>query len=47
MARITDRNNAVVRAAEPDAATVVDIPFPFTADCAATADPAVGSTCEA
>jgi Tol biopolymer transport system component len=45
--RITDRNNAVPPGGGTDAATVVDIPFPVNASCAATADPLVGATCSA
>ena len=37
-------NNAVA-GRRLTAATVVDVPFPVTADCAATADPRIGSTC--
>jgi uncharacterized repeat protein (TIGR01451 family) len=43
--RITDRNNSV-SGPGTQAGTVVDIPFPVTAACAVTPDPAVGSTCE-
>ena len=43
--RITDRNNAVSVGGGTHAATVVDLPFPVTAPCAATADPAIGGTC--
>ena len=43
--RFTDRDNAVAPGGGTDAATMVDIPFPFNLTCAATADPAVGGTC--
>jgi hypothetical protein len=43
--RITDRNNTPAPGGGTDAATMVDIPFPFNLPCAATADPAVGGTC--
>jgi hypothetical protein len=43
--RITDHWNAVAAGGGPDAATVVDIPFPVPASCAATADTAIGSNC--
>jgi uncharacterized repeat protein (TIGR01451 family) len=46
LVRITDRNNGV-SGPGTQAGTVVDIPFPVTAACDVTADPAVGSTCEA
>ena len=45
--RITDRWNAVSPGGGSSAATVVDIPFPVTATCAATADPGTGGTCAA
>ena len=43
--RITDRWNNTTAGGGSTAATVVDIPFPVPASCAATADPAVGGTC--
>jgi uncharacterized repeat protein (TIGR01451 family) len=43
--RVTDRNNAVTPGGGTDAATMIDIPFPFNFACATTPDPAVGSTC--
>jgi uncharacterized repeat protein (TIGR01451 family) len=43
--RFTDRDNGVAPGGGTDAATMVDIPFPFNLTCAATADPAVGGTC--
>jgi len=43
--RISDHWNAVAPGGGPDAATVIDIPFPVGATCAATADPAIGGTC--
>jgi uncharacterized repeat protein (TIGR01451 family) len=43
--RVTDRWNAVIPGGGSDAATVVDFAFPVRATCAATADPAIGSTC--
>ncbi len=43
--RITDRWNAVSAGGGNTAATVVDIPFPVGAGCAATADPGIGATC--
>jgi hypothetical protein len=45
--RITDHWNAVAAGGGPDAATVIDIPFPVGAACAATASTAIGSTCTA
>jgi len=45
--RITDHWNAVAAGGGPDAATVIDIPFPVGATCAATASTAIGSTCSA
>jgi hypothetical protein len=43
--RITDHFNAVAAGGGPDAATVVDIPFPINAPCASTSNMSVGSTC--
>jgi hypothetical protein len=43
--RITDHWNAVAPGGGPDAATVIDIPFPVNAPCTATASTAIGSTC--
>jgi hypothetical protein len=44
--RITDHFNAVAPGGGTDAATVIDIPFPVVATCAATAgNTAIGSTC--
>jgi hypothetical protein len=40
--RVTDHYNGPNR---DQAATVVDLPQPFNLNCAATADPAIGSTC--
>ena len=45
--RITDHFNAVAPGGGTDAATVVDIPFPVPATCAATASTAIGSNCTA
>ena len=45
--RISDHRNAVAPGGGPDAATVIDIPFPVGAACAATADTAIGGTCTA
>jgi hypothetical protein len=45
--RISDHWNAVVAGGGPDAATVVDIPFPVVSGCAATSNTAIGSTCSA
>jgi hypothetical protein len=42
--RITDHWNAVAPGGGPDAATVVDIPFPVNAGCSATG-PGIGATC--
>jgi hypothetical protein len=41
--RITDNNNA--SGPGPSSGTVSDTHFPVTVPCAATSDPAVGSTC--
>ena len=46
MVRITDHWNAPAPGGGPDPATMVDIPFPIVFSCAATADPAIGSTCD-
>jgi len=44
--RISDHWNAVAAGGGPDAATVIDIPFPVnTPACAATSSTAIGSTC--
>jgi hypothetical protein len=43
--RITDHWNAVAPGGGPDAATVIDIPFPVNAPCTATGSTAIGSTC--
>jgi hypothetical protein len=43
--RITDHFNAVAPGGGTDAATVIDIPFPVTSPCAATASTSIGSTC--
>ena len=43
--RISDHWNAVAPGGGPDAATVIDIPFPVITGCAATASTAIGSTC--
>ena len=43
--RITDHWNATLPGGGPDAATVVDIPFPVTTTCTATASTGTGSTC--
>ena len=45
--RITDHFNAVAAGGGTDPATVVDIPFPVGATCAATASTAIGGTCSA
>jgi hypothetical protein len=45
--RISDHWNAIAPGGGPDAATVIDIPFPVGATCAATADTAIGGTCTA
>jgi hypothetical protein len=45
--RISDHWNAVVAGGGPDAATVVDIPFPVVTGCAATASTSIGATCTA
>ncbi|MGH2980236.1 MAG: hypothetical protein ACRDLQ_11470 [Solirubrobacterales bacterium] len=43
--RITDHFNAVAPGGGTDAATVVDIPFPVIATCAATGNTAIGGRC--
>ena len=45
--RITDRWNGAAAGGGSSPATMIDIPFPVTASCAATADPAIGATCQA
>jgi hypothetical protein len=45
--RITDHFNAIAAGGGTDPATVVDIPYPINAACAATASTAVGATCSA
>jgi hypothetical protein len=45
--RISDHWNAVAPGGGPDAATVVDIPFPVPATCANTASAAEGGLCSA
>ena len=45
--RITDHFNAVAAGGGTDPATVVDIPYPIAAACAATASTAIGATCSA
>jgi len=45
MIRISDHWNAVAPGGGPDAATVIDIPFPVGATCANTADTAIGGLC--
>ena len=45
--RISDHWNAVAPGGGPDAATVIDIPFPVNTTCAATADTAIGGHCSA
>jgi len=45
--RITDHFNAIAAGGGTDPATVVDIPFPVAATCAATASTAIGGTCSA
>jgi hypothetical protein len=44
--RITDRWNSVGPGPGNDAATVIDVPFPMAATCAATADPSIGGLCD-
>jgi hypothetical protein len=43
--RISDHWNAVAPGGGPDAATVIDIPFPVVTGCTATASAGIGSTC--
>ena len=43
--RITDHWNAVAPGGGPDAATMIDIPFPVNAPCTATASTSIGSAC--
>jgi hypothetical protein len=43
--RMTDHFNAVSPGGGNDPATVVDIPFPFSMECANTADPSIGGQC--
>ena len=43
--RITDHFNGIAAGGGADPATVVDIPFPVNASCAATASTAIGGTC--
>jgi len=43
--RISDHYNAVAPGGGTDAATVIDIPFPVTTPCTATASTSIGSTC--
>jgi hypothetical protein len=45
--RISDHWNAVAPGGGPDAATVIDIPFPVNTTCTATADTAIGGHCVA
>ena len=45
--RITDHFSALAAGGGTDPATVVDIPFPVNATCAATASTAIGGTCTA
>jgi len=45
--RISDHWNAVAPGGGPDAATVIDIPFPVPASCANTASTAEGGLCTA
>ena len=47
MIQITDHWNAVAPGGGPDAATVIAIPFPVPATCAATASTAEGGLCTA
>jgi len=44
--RITDHWNAAAPGGGPDAATMIDIPFPVTATCANTASTAIGGRCQ-
>ena len=43
--RLTDHWNATSPGGGTDPATVVDIPFPVTANCINTADPSIGAAC--
>jgi len=43
--RISDHWNAVAPGGGPDAATVIDIPFPVVTPCTSTAATGIGSTC--
>jgi hypothetical protein len=43
--RMTDRWNAAAAGGGPDAATVLDVPFPLRTTCAATADTTIGGHC--
>jgi hypothetical protein len=43
--RITDHFNGIAAGGGTDPGTVVDIPFPVNASCAATASTAIGGTC--
>jgi hypothetical protein len=45
--RISDHWNAIAAGGGPDAATVVDLPFPVVTGCTATAATTIGSTCTA
>ena len=45
--RITDHYNAIAAGGGTDPATVVDIPYPIAASCAATASTSIGSACTA
>jgi hypothetical protein len=45
--RITDHFNAVAAGGGTDPGTVVDIPYPINATCAATASTTIGGTCSA
>jgi hypothetical protein len=45
--RISDHWNAIAAGGGPDPATVIDIPFPVTANCVATAADTIGGTCSA
>jgi hypothetical protein len=43
--RITDHFNAVAPGGGTDPGTVIDVPFPVNATCAATSSTSIGSTC--
>jgi hypothetical protein len=43
--RLTDRFNAVAAGGGPDPATMIDITFPITFQCASTPDTSIGGTC--